>query len=646
MAPTLLHRQKSVTGRGPLQMTRLLAHRGNHGTGRLGIPSNSAALVPRSPILVPARGFPPNAQSTYSGVTNTVRQAALEEEEYIGRSRDLHYPPDGPFVDEYDDAGDMGFWKVDIEDQAAFICNELDLSDEQALYLLHALGLLPEGATLDDFRDPNLQQELGSLDQEGDPQLRDALESWQDGSDEEEAQAGSWHSDEGAAEDAAARSAGGESTSEPYYDSGSHHHHQHHHHAQHHHHDRHGHHQEAHEDGIQDFGHAAPSAVGPPMLGPSFQVSIRPNLTETKPSGLKVAPGVPAMAYDQASFDQDFEVIQLRVIGRRASTAAAMGDEIELLPGKLIAGRYQVLEQVGAAAFSRAVQAYDTLERRLVCLKVVKNDKECMDACLEEVRLLQMVNARDPHDQHHIARLYDYFYHMGHLFLVVELLGGNLFDTQCYDPSYFTAGRMQSIARQVLQGLAFLHANHVIHADVKPENILVKNYSKCSVKLIDLGCSIYNSEAHMSHYVQSRSYRAPEVMLGLPYDGRIDVWSLGCVMAELATGQVLFPNVSEAAMMARMVGMLGEFPPYMLEQGQYAGAFFTRSGRVYERNAETGLFELLAPKRTTLQARVTSSDRGMLHFIRHLLVPDPDKRPTAAQALKHPWLQYRYRSPK
>ncbi|EFJ43609.1 hypothetical protein VOLCADRAFT_65761 [Volvox carteri f. nagariensis] len=269
-----------------------------------------------------------------------------------------------------------------------------------------------------------------------------------------------------------------------------------------------------------------------------------------------------------------------------------------------------------------------------------------MDACLEEVRLLQMINARDPHDQNHIARLYDYFYHMGHLFLVVELLGGNLFDTQCYDPSYFTAGRMQSIAKQVLQALAFLHHNHIIHADVKPENILVKNYSKCSVKLIDLGCSIYNSETHLSHYVQSRSYRAPEVMLGLPYDGRIDIWSLGCVMAELATGQVLFPNVSEAAMMARMVGMLGEFPPYMLKQGQYAGAFFTRSSRVYERNGETGLFELLVPKRTTLQARVASADRGMLHFIRHLLVPDPAKRPTAAQALKHPWLQYRYRSPK
>lgn len=528
-------------------------------------------------------------------------------------SRGPQYPPEGPNIDEYDNPSDLGFWRVDIEDQAAFICNELDLTDEQALYLLHALGLIPEGAPLPDFGQRERQRrewedrerkeaaEEAAARQSAEP--RDALESWQD-SEEDEAAADDQRKEE--ADDTVDQEASS-------------------------------------SDHILDMDDYGSNGNG---LGPHFQVSIRPNIAEAKPSGLKVAPGVPALAYDQSSFDRDFEVIQLRVIGRRNSTAAAMGEEIDLVPGKLIAGRYQVLEQVGAAAFSRAVQAYDTLERRLVCLKVVKNDKECMDACLEEVRLLQMINARDPRDEHHIARLYDYFYHAGHLFLVVELLGGNLFDTQCYDPSYFTPGRMQSIARQVLQGLTFLHAHQIIHADVKPENILVKNYSKCSVKIIDLGCSIYNTEAHMSHYVQSRSYRAPEVMLGLPYDGRIDIWSLGCVMAELATGQVLFPNVSEAAMLARMVGILGEFPEHMIRKGQYAGAFFTRMGRVYERDSETGLFQQLLPKRTTLQARVPTPDRGMLHFIRHLLVLDPARRPTAEQALRHPWLQYRYRSPK
>lgn len=73
------------------------------------------------------------------------------DEEMNRSSRGPQYPPEGPNIDEYDNPSDLGFWRVDIEDQAAFICNELDLTDEQALYLLHALGLIPEGAPLPDF---------------------------------------------------------------------------------------------------------------------------------------------------------------------------------------------------------------------------------------------------------------------------------------------------------------------------------------------------------------------------------------------------------------------------------------------------------------------------------------------------------------
>ncbi|GFR44949.1 hypothetical protein Agub_g6040 [Astrephomene gubernaculifera] len=713
----------------------------------------------RSPTLGSTTVPSPNQQNAYV-YGSTIRQALLEEEEYLLRSREGPYPPDGLYIDEYEGPDDLGFWRMEIEDQAEFICNELDLTDDQALYLLNALGLLPEGASTSNFRlgqeEEEQQQQAYELHEHGSleahafrgvlPPSQDTLGDMGKADDKEydmassgcvAAAAAAAYDDEDGEADAEQQDASNSfllaenswqqrqqqqllRTAGDSYDDfeevtsdddrtgsdddgdiaeeqgrglkeggGGRH--------------LYGHPYESHQQAhghqhggmyggsgygsdLEGYGGGAEETVDSTSLygsgfssltpaphtaaatsdgSPAFQVSIRPNIAlEAKPSGLKVAPGVPALPYDQISFDRDYEVIQLRVIGRRASTAAASGDEIDLTPGRLIAGRYQVLEQVGMAGFSRAVQAYDTLERRLVCLKVVKNSKECMDACLEEVRLLQLVNARDPHDQHHIARMYDYFYHMGHLFLVVELLGGNLFDTQCYDPTYFTAGRLQSIAQQVLRALAFLHSHHIIHADVKPENILVKNYTKCAVKLIDLGCSIYTSEAPRSHYVQSRSYRAPEVMLGLPYDGKIDVWSLGCVMAELVSGQVLFPHMSEASMIARLVGMLGPLPPHMLREGTYAGAFFTRSGCVYERSGDSGLFELLEPKRTSLQARLTASaaaaadrglssaataaaaDRGLLHFIRHLLVSDPARRPSAHQALKHPWLQYRYRSPK
>jgi hypothetical protein len=95
----------------------------------------------------------------------------------------------------------------------------------------------------------------------------------------------------------------------------------------------------------------------------------------------------------------------------------------------------------------------------------------------------------------------------------------------------------QSIAIQCLEALQFLHGLGLIHCDLKPENILVKSYSRCEIKVIDLGSSCFETD-HLCSYVQSRSYRAPEVILGLPYDKKIDIWSLGCILAELCTGNV------------------------------------------------------------------------------------------------------------
>lgn len=82
-----------------------------------------------------------------------------------------------------------------------------------------------------------------------------------------------------------------------------------------------------------------------------------------------------------------------------------------------------------------------------------------------------------------------------------------------------------------------MHHLGIIHCDLKPENILIKSYSRCEIKVIDLGSSCFLTD-NLCLYVQSRSYRAPEVILGLPYDQRIDLWSLGCILAELCSGEV------------------------------------------------------------------------------------------------------------
>ncbi|KAK9821720.1 hypothetical protein WJX81_003748 [Elliptochloris bilobata] len=369
--------------------------------------------------------------------------------------------------------------------------------------------------------------------------------------------------------------------------------------------------------------------------------------------GVQAAPPAaaePAVVYeyDAELIERKYEIMCLKIIHRRRRTGFEETKDFPIRINDLIAGRYQVMDFLGAAAFSKAVQALDIQAGRLVCLKIIKNNKDYFDQSLDEIKLLNYVNAADPLDEHGMLRLYDYFYYKEHLFLVCELLRANLYEFQKYnreagDPLYFTLPRVQAIARQVLSSLAFLHSLGLIHSDLKPENILIKSYSRCEVKVIDLGSSCFTTD-QLSSYVQSRSYRAPEVILGLPYGPGIDVWSLGCILAELLSGYVLFQNDSLATLLARLEGVLGPVPRRLLRAGRFSHRFYTRAGALFERSAQSGRYEILRPKRTSLRCRVPEADAGALAFLHALLTVDPALRPTAEQALAHPWLGHVYPS--
>jgi hypothetical protein len=251
-----------------------------------------------------------------------------------------------------------------------------------------------------------------------------------------------------------------------------------------------------------------------------------------------------------------FEAYSLRVVYQAGRTGFEDAKEFAAVPGDLIAGRYRVQSFLGSAAFSSALSCVDESTGAEVALKVIKNNKDFVDQSLDEIKLLRYLNAVGDADAHRVLRLIDYFYHAEHLFLVTELLKDNLYEWSTYVESnelepYFTLPRVQRIAAQVLQALAFIHSNGLQHCDLKPENVLVLSYSRCDVKVIDFGSSCFISDK-MSSYIQSRSYRAPEVVLSLPYGPKIDVWSLGCILTELLSGRVLFPNESVQTMLVRM----------------------------------------------------------------------------------------------
>ncbi|XVF12052.1 hypothetical protein REPUB_Repub08aG0081400 [Reevesia pubescens] len=344
--------------------------------------------------------------------------------------------------------------------------------------------------------------------------------------------------------------------------------------------------------------------------------------------------------------EEEFETFNLKIVHRKNRTGFEEDKNFHVVLNSVIAGRYHVTEYLGSAAFSKAIQAHDLHTGMDVCVKIIKNNKDFFDQSLDEIKLLKFVNKHDPADRHHILRLYDYFYYREHLLIVCELLKANLYEFHKFNREsggevYFTMPRLQSITIQCLEALQFLHGLGLIHCDLKPENILVKSYSRCEVKVIDLGSSCFETD-HLCSYVQSRSYRAPEVILGLPYDKKIDVWSLGCILAELCTGNVLFQNDSPATLLARVIGIIGPIEQDMLAKGRDTYKYFTKNHMLYERNQETNRLEYLIPKKTSLRHRLPMGDQGFIDFVAHLFEVNPKKRPSAAEALKHPWLSYPY----
>eukprot|EP00434_Breviolum_minutum_P004863 symbB.v1.2.004290.t1/scaffold220.1/size262620/14 len=343
-----------------------------------------------------------------------------------------------------------------------------------------------------------------------------------------------------------------------------------------------------------------------------------------------------------------FDSFNLRVVFERDKTGFEESKEFPIRTNTVVAARYQIIEYLGSAAFSRAVQCLDLDTNKMVCMKIIKNDKDFFDQSLDEIKLLKYINCNGNVDHNHVLRLYDHFYHKEHLIIVTELLRDNLYEfskynRECGDDPYFTMGRLQKISKQILTALEYVHSLRLIHCDLKPENILIKSYSRCEVKVIDFGSSCFVDD-HLSSYVQSRSYRAPEVMLGLPYSQKIDLWSLGCIIAELWTGYVLFQNDSVQSLLARILGIIGDFPYHLMTSGKYVPQYFTQDGQLYQEIEgqpcpERGRrLHLLVPKKTSLRQRMRTDDELFLDFLSQLLQLDPTKRPGAAEASQHPFL--------
>ena len=184
-----------------------------------------------------------------------------------------------------------------------------------------------------------------------------------------------------------------------------------------------------------------------------------------------------------------------------------------------------------------------------VAVKILKNQPSYARQGQVEINILQTLSTTDA-DQYNFVTAYECFTHYDHQCLVFEMLDLNLYEFLRNDKfAPLPLSSIRPILQQVLTALDKLQSLGLIHADLKPENIMLVNPGKWPfrVKVIDFGSATYTKHVNnlTSTYLQSRYYRAPEILLGLPFDNSIDIWSLGCVAAELYLGWPLYPGASE-----------------------------------------------------------------------------------------------------
>ncbi|XP_029910400.1 dual specificity tyrosine-phosphorylation-regulated kinase 4 isoform X2 [Myripristis murdjan] len=301
-----------------------------------------------------------------------------------------------------------------------------------------------------------------------------------------------------------------------------------------------------------------------------------------------------------------------------------------------IAYRFEVLEVIGKGSFGQVLKCLDHKTNELVAIKMIRNKKRFHHQALVELKILDAVKRKDKDNLHNVIHMKEYFYFRNHLCISFELLGVNLYELiKKNNFQGFSLALIRRFAHALLRCLQMLHREKIIHCDLKPENILLSQRGPGNIKVVDFGSSCYEQQ-RVYTYIQSRFYRSPEVILGHPYSMAIDMWSLGCILAELYTGYPLFPGESEVEQIACIMEVLGMPPNDFVQTASRRRLFFDSKGN--PRNITNSKGKKRRPNSKELSAALKTTDPLFLDFIKHCLTWDPAKRMTPDEGIQHEWI--------
>ncbi|KAL4717502.1 hypothetical protein ACJJTC_000651 [Scirpophaga incertulas] len=326
--------------------------------------------------------------------------------------------------------------------------------------------------------------------------------------------------------------------------------------------------------------------------------------------------------------------------------------------GETLDNRYSVYGYTGQGVFSNVVRARDHARSNTdVAVKIIRNNEIMHKTGLRELEILRKLNTADPEDRFHCLRLFRHFFHKRHLCMVLEPLSMNLREVlkKYGKNSGIHIKAVRSYTQQMLLALKLLKRTGILHADIKPDNILV-NESKLLLKICDFGAASNVSDNEITPYLVSRFYRAPEIILGVPYDHGIDMWSTACTVYELSTGKIMFSGKSNNEMLKYFMDLKGKIPNKIVKKGQFKDQHFDLQNnfmyhevdRITEREkivimstvkATRDLQTELAPPHHRLPPAEAKKINQLKDLLERMLMLDSSKRASVNHCLAHPFIQ-------
>jgi dual specificity tyrosine-phosphorylation-regulated kinase 2/3/4 len=286
--------------------------------------------------------------------------------------------------------------------------------------------------------------------------------------------------------------------------------------------------------------------------------------------------------------------------------------------------RYEILEIIGRGSYGQVVKAFDHKEKKPVAVKIIRNLNCISKQAKIELSILETLGKINSNN---VIRLVDHFFFRNHIIETFELLDVNLYQILRVKKSGIDLEEVRTYAKSILKGMESYDSLGIIHCDLKPENIMLDLSTK-RVVIIDFGSACFCNK-RLYTYIQSRYYRSPEVVLELGYSFKIDIWSLGCIVTELATGFSLFRGKTEQSLFLSMVEVLGLPPSHMLENSPKCDSII-KEIQTNHKNIDPGsrVLESFLPQ-----------DPELISFIKSCLAWDPAGRPSASEALSHDFIK-------